>query len=74
MRVYRDKVNSEIVFGDKIAACWCKRSGNDFVFQPTCMPVWGHPDMLHMRGFYVQIFNYGGHFVWRSDKCYEEEK
>lgn len=62
-----DMPNSTIIIFNLISLCWCKRGGMAFDLSRTC----GHDDIsIHMTGWYLQVFNYGGHIMWASKKCW----
>ena len=74
--IWRDKLNrGTFVFFDYIYFTWYERCGCDWqLFSPTCEPVFGHPNIRHVRGWYFQLGYWGGDIAWKSEKCYEHNQ
>ena len=66
-----DSANSIIAIGEKIFINWCRRNGCDLSFRQFCGFEFCDGGVVHARGYYFHLGNYGGYISWKSSKCYE---
>jgi len=69
-----DKMNSIVILFELLSLCWCKRGGRAYCIERQCGFELSMPsdNIIHTRGYYIQVGKYGGHIMWKSKHCLEK--